>query len=87
MKLHANAPLGPKGRATMVRRVLEEGVALTEAAEAAGVSARTAGKWVRRYREQGETGLLDRSSAPRRASTTSLRPGGWRRSPPCAACG
>jgi hypothetical protein len=25
MKLHANAPLGPKGRATMVRRVLEEG--------------------------------------------------------------
>ena len=65
MKLHANAPLGPKGRATMVRRVLEEGVALTEAAEAAGVSARTAGKWVRRYRAEGEAGLLDRSSAPR----------------------
>ena len=64
MKLHANAPLGPKGRATMVRRVLEEGVALTEAAEAAGVSARTAGKWVRRYRSEGEAGLLDRSSAP-----------------------
>jgi transposase InsO family protein len=50
----------------MVRRVLEDGVALTEAAEAAGVSARTAGKWVRRYREEGEDGLLDRSSAPRR---------------------
>jgi transposase InsO family protein len=65
MKLHANAPLGPKGRATMVRRVLEEGIALTEAAEAAGVSARTAGKWVRRYREEGEAGLLDRSSAPK----------------------
>jgi transposase InsO family protein len=66
MKLHANAPLGPKGRATMVRRVLEEGVALTEAAEAAGVGARTAGKWVRRYRAEGEAGLLDRSSTPRR---------------------
>ena len=66
MKLHANAPLGPKGRATMVRRVLEEGIALTEAAEAAGVSARTAGKWVGRYRAEGEAGLLDRSSAPRR---------------------
>ena len=66
MKLHANAPLGPKGRAIMVRRVLEEGVALTEAAEAAGVSARTAGKWVRRYRAEGEAGLLDRSSAPER---------------------
>ena len=66
MKLHANAPLGLKGRAIMVRRVLEEGVALTEAAEAAGVSERTAGKWVRRYRAEGEAGLLDRSSAPRR---------------------
>jgi transposase InsO family protein len=66
MKLHANAPLGPKGRAIMVRRVIEEKVALTEAAEAAGVSARTAGKWVRRYREEGEAGLHDRSSAPRR---------------------
>jgi transposase InsO family protein len=50
----------------MVRRVLEEGVALTEAAEAAGVSAWTAGKWVRRYRAEGEAGLFDRSSAPRR---------------------
>jgi transposase len=66
MKLHANAPLGPKGRGIMVRRVLEEGVPLTEAAEAAGVSARTAGKWVRRYRAEGEAGLLDRSSAPKR---------------------
>ncbi|HEY2738307.1 MAG TPA: IS481 family transposase [Thermoanaerobaculia bacterium] len=65
MKLHANAPLGPKGRAIMVRRVLEEGIALTEAAEAAGVSERTAGKWVRRYRAEGEAGLLDRSSAPK----------------------
>jgi transposase InsO family protein len=68
MKLHANAPLGPKGRAIMVRRVHEEGVALTEAAEAAGVSARTAAKWVRRYREEGEAGLLDRSSAPGRVA-------------------
>jgi transposase InsO family protein len=66
MKLHANAPLGPKGRAVMVKRVLEEGIALAEAAEAAGVSARTAGKWVRRYRDEGEAGLLDRSCAPKR---------------------
>src|SRR6478672_1740473 len=65
MKLHANAPLGPKGRTIMVRRVLEEGITLMEAAEAAGVSARTAGKWVRRYRAEGEAGLLDRSSAPK----------------------
>ena len=66
MKLHGNAPLGPKGRRRLALRVLEEGIALTEAAEAAGVSARTARKWVRRYREEGDAGLLDRSSAPRR---------------------
>jgi hypothetical protein len=40
MKLHADAPLGPKGRATMVRRILEEGLALTETAEDAGGPAR-----------------------------------------------
>jgi transposase InsO family protein len=64
MKLHGNAPFGPKGRATMVRRVTEQHWSLTEAAEAAGVSERTAGKWVKRYREEGEAGLWDRSSAP-----------------------
>jgi transposase InsO family protein len=66
MKLHANAKLGPKGRLVICRRVIEEGWSLTEAAEAAGVSGRTAGKWTRRYRAEGEAGLLDRSSAPRR---------------------
>jgi hypothetical protein len=32
------------------------------------VSVRTISKWVRRYREEGEQGLLDRSSAPARVS-------------------
>jgi transposase len=65
MNLHANAPLGPKGRALMVRRVVEQGWSLTEAAQAAGVSERTCAKWVGRHRAEGELGLLDRSSAPR----------------------
>jgi len=65
MKIHANAPFGPKGRLTMVRRVTEQGWSLTEAAEAAGVSERTTRKWVSRYRSEGEAGLLDRSSAPK----------------------
>src|SRR3954447_19882348 len=65
MKVHANAPLGPKGRQTMVCRVIERGWSLTRAAEAAGVSERTCWKWVRRYRAEGDAGLLDRSSAPR----------------------
>ena len=65
MKVHANAPLGPKGRLVMVARVLEHGWSLAAAAEAAGVSERTCSKWVGRYRAEGEAGLLDRSSAPR----------------------
>jgi transposase InsO family protein len=64
MKVHANAPLGPKGRLSMVLRVLEQEWSLTEAAEAAGVSERTCWKWVVRYRAEGEAGLHDRSSAP-----------------------
>jgi transposase InsO family protein len=65
MKVHANAPLGPKGRRIMVLRVVEDGWSLTAAAAAAGVSERTCHKWVARYRAEGEAGLLDRSSAPR----------------------
>jgi transposase InsO family protein len=64
MKLHANAPLGPKGRERMVLRVIEQGWSLATAAEAAGVSDRTCAKWVARYRRQGATGLIDRSSVP-----------------------
>jgi transposase InsO family protein len=65
MKVHANAALGPKGRLTMVVRVVEQGWSVTEAAEAAGVSGRTCSKWVARYRAEGEAGLVDRSSAPK----------------------
>jgi transposase InsO family protein len=64
MKVHANAPLGPKGRKTMVLRVLEQGWSRAQAAMAAGVSERTCSKWVKRYGAEGEAGLLDRSSAP-----------------------
>ena len=40
---------------------------------AAGVSDRTARKWLGRYRAQGTTGLLDRSSAPHRVNRTDER--------------
>jgi transposase InsO family protein len=49
--------------------VLDEGWSLAAAAEAAGVSGRTAAKWVRRFRSEGLAGLQDRSSAPRRRPT------------------
>jgi transposase InsO family protein len=66
MKLHANARTCPNSRALIAERVLEQGWSLAAAAEAAGVSERTAGKWVARFRTEGRAGLLDRPSAPHR---------------------
>jgi transposase InsO family protein len=68
MKLHRNAALSWSGRRLLAERVLVEGWTLTAAAAAAGVSVRCARKWVCRYRCEGEHGLLDRSSAPRRVA-------------------
>jgi transposase InsO family protein len=50
----------------IVERVLEQGWSVGAAADAAGVSVRTAAKWLARYRTEGRAGLVDRSSAPRR---------------------
>jgi transposase len=61
---NANAALSFRQRERMVRRVVDEGWSVREAADAPEVSARTAGKWVARYRAEGAGGLLDRSSAP-----------------------
>lgn len=68
MKLHANAPHGPKGRAEMVRRVLQ-GHYAREVAEDFGVTERTVRKWLARYRAEGRQGLTDRSSRPHRMPT------------------
>jgi len=65
MRLHANARTCPKSRQLLVDRV-EAGWSVMEAAEAAGIADRTARRWLKRWREEGPAGLLDRSSAPRR---------------------
>jgi transposase InsO family protein len=65
MKLHANARTCPKSRRLLADRVEQQGWSLAAAAEAAGVSERTAAKWLARWRSEGEAGLLDRSSAPK----------------------
>ena len=65
MKLHGNARLTPRGRLLLVQRVCDRQMSLQMAALSAGVSTRTASKWVARYRQEGELGLYDRSSAPR----------------------
>jgi transposase InsO family protein len=64
MNNHKNARLTPHGRALLVRRILDHGLRPAEAAQAMGVSVRTAYKWLKRFREQGEAGLINRSSRP-----------------------
>jgi transposase InsO family protein len=63
--LHRNARTCPRSRRLLVERVLVERWSLAAAAGAAGVSERTAWKWVDRFRSEGEAGLEDRSSVPR----------------------
>jgi len=46
--------------------VVEGGITCRQVAYAFGVSPRTIAKWVRRFREEGSDGLLDRSSRPHR---------------------
>lgn len=64
MNVHKCARLTPAGRALLVRRVVQEGLSAREVALAMGVSARTAYKWVSRFKYEGEAGLQDRSSRP-----------------------
>jgi transposase InsO family protein len=61
---HKNARLTIEGRKLLIERIAMLG--LTAAAEAAGVSLRTARKWLERFRLGGLTALADRSSRPRR---------------------
>ena len=64
MKTHANARLTARGRLLLCERVTSERWTVGTAAQAAGVSPRTAWKWLARFRGEGPAGLRDRSSAP-----------------------
>jgi transposase len=86
MVLHANAALSLKKRLVLCQRVVEQEWTLTKAAAAAEVSVRTARKWVRRYRAEGEAGwaiVRRRRPASRREPASN----GSRRSPRCGGCG
>lgn len=67
MNIHKNARLTPIGRERLVRAVLG-GQTPEAAARAAGVSPRTARKWVTRFETEGRAGLQDRTSRPARLS-------------------
>ena len=64
---HRTARLNRFGHQLLIDRVLNKGWTVVTAAEAQGISRATGHKWVRRYRLEGPTGLLDRSSRPRRS--------------------
>jgi transposase InsO family protein len=65
---HKNARLTLEGRKLLIERIAVMG--LIPAAEAAGISSRTACKWRKRFEQFGLQGLLDRSSRPVRTRTS-----------------
>lgn len=66
MDYHQNARLTVHSREQLARMVVR-GSTLKAAAMAFNVSARTAAKWTRRYRQSGSEGLKDLSSKPHRS--------------------
>jgi transposase InsO family protein len=68
VNVHKNARLTIEGRKLLIERIAVIG--LTAAAEAAGVSVRTARKWLERFRLGGPDGLADRSSRPSRVRSS-----------------
>jgi transposase-like protein len=60
---HANAPFTPEGRRRLCERV-DAGRPIAHVAAEAGISRQCLSKWYARWREDGQDGLLDRSSQP-----------------------
>lgn len=61
MGRHSNAPLTPEGRRRLIERI-ESGRPISHVADEAGVSRQRLGEWYRRWLEEGDEGLVDRSS-------------------------
>jgi transposase InsO family protein len=66
---HRNARLTFHGRCLLVQRVRGEGMPVAHVARAMGISRQCAHRWVARFDAEGEGGLVDRSSRPRRMPT------------------
>lgn len=64
---HPRAKLTVEGRKLLVTRVRDEGWPVCRAAEAMGISRACAHSWLKRFDEEGEAGLADRSSRPHRS--------------------
>lgn len=75
MNLHSGARTCPASRALLVQRVLDLGWTVKRSAEAAGISRRTAHKWLSRHEPGDRRSLQDRSSRPHRVQGTPVE---WR---------
>lgn len=64
---HRNARLTPRGRLLLVERVRVQGMPVAHVAKAMDISRQCAHRWVRRFDEEGPSGLEDRSSRPARS--------------------
>ena len=73
MHSHPMARLTPLSRERLIRRHLDERHPLKALAAEAGISLRTAYKWLARYRSGGHTSLADRRSV-RRTQRRTLDP-------------
>lgn len=67
MNSHRNARLGFAGRWCLVNRIQRDHWTQAVTAAAFGVSERTVRKWLRRFEREGQAGLQDHSSRPRRS--------------------
>lgn len=63
---HANARLNLHGRRLLVDRVIDHGRPVSHVAKELGLPRQCAHRWIARFRAEGEAGLLNRSSRPRR---------------------
>ena len=67
MNIHKNARLTLARRIEMVRDIVDKGFTPCAAAAVHGVTDPSARKWLGRYLAEGEAGLHDRSSRPKRS--------------------
>jgi transposase len=63
---HRNARLTVHGRRLLIQRVITDGRPVAHVVKELGCSRATGYKWLARWRAEGDTGLMDRSSTAHR---------------------
>ncbi|WP_394619559.1 IS481 family transposase [Lentzea sp. JNUCC 0626] len=71
---HPNATLTPRTRLRLARLIVEQNWPAAAAAKMFMVAERTARKWAARYRDEGQAGMLDRSSRPHHSPNRTSEP-------------